>query len=102
MDLGPTNRMTIIVKMSVTRTKPSREGKKWSVTEEREMIRMSRHHQMFESEIARTLNRSVEGVRFRLLKVFADHLTGFDDREQGISEVSDWLVPIDSYPRNDS
>lgn len=79
--------------------KPSREGKKWSVTEEREMIRLSRHYQMPDSEIARTLNRSVEGVRFRLLKVFADHLTGFDDSEQGISEVSDWLVPIDSkYP----
>jgi hypothetical protein len=91
--------MTIIVKMPVTHTKPSREGKKWTVTEEREMIRMSRHYQMFESEIARTLNRSVESVRFRLLKIFAEHLTGFDDREQGISEVSDWLVPIDSkYP----
>lgn len=83
----------------VVTVKPSREGKKWSVTEEREMIRLSRHYQMPESEIARTLNRSVEGVRFRLLKVFADHLTGFDDSERGISEVSDWLVPIDSkYP----
>ena len=90
--------------MSYTRSRsssarPTREGKKWTVTEEREMIRMSRHYQMSESEIARTLNRSVEGVRFRLLKVFADHLTGFDDSEQGISEISDWLVPIDSkYP----
>ena len=78
----------------------AREGKKWTVTEEREMICMSRHYQMSESEIARTLNRSVEGVRFRLLKVFAEHLTGFNDSEQGISEVSDWLVPIDSkFPR---
>lgn len=90
--------------MSYTRSRsssarPTREGKKWTVTEEREMIRMSRHYQMPETEIARTLNRSVESVRFRLLKIFAEHLTGFDDSEQGISEVSDWLVPIDSkYP----
>jgi len=95
MDLGPTSRKHIIVKMPAI-VKPSREGKKWTVTEERDMIRMSRHKQMPESEIARNLNRSVEGVRFRLLKVFSEHLTGFDDNEEGISQVSDWLVPIDS------
>ena len=78
----------------------SREGKKWTITEERDMIRMSRHKQMAESAIARQLDRSVESVRFRLLKVFREHLEGFDDMEQGISEFSDWLVPIDSkYPR---
>ena len=85
---------------STVNAKPAREGLKWTVTEERDMIRMSRHLQLSESKIARVLNRSVEGVRFRLLKVFAEHLTGFDDSERGISEVSDWLVPIDSkYPR---
>ena len=80
--------------------KPSREGKKWTVSEEREMIRLSRHKQMTESVIARKLDRSRESVKFRLLKVFREHLEGFDDYEEGISEVSDWLVPIDSkYPR---
>ena len=80
-------------------TKPAREGQKWTVTEERDLIRMSRHLQLSENNIATVLNRSVESVRFRLLKIFAEHLTGFDDAERGISEVSDWLVPIDSkYP----
>jgi len=90
--------------MSYTRSRsssarPTREGKKWTVTEERDLIRMSRHLQLSENKIATVLNRSVESVRFRLLKIFAEHLTGFDDAERGISEVSDWLVPIDSkYP----
>jgi len=82
-----------------TNAKPAREGLKWTVTEERDLIHMSRHLQMSENKIAVVLNRSVEGVRFRLLKVFREHLEGFDDYDQGISEVSDWLVPIDSkYP----
>jgi hypothetical protein len=82
--------------------KPSREGKKWTVSEEREMIRLSRHKQMTESVIARKLDRSRESVKFRLLKVFREHLEGFDDYEEGISEVSDWLVPIDSKHQLDS
>ena len=84
---------------STVNVKPAREGLKWTVGEERDLIRMSRHLQLSENKIAVVLNRSVEGVRFRLLKIFAEHLTGFDDAERGISEVSDWLVPIDSkYP----
>jgi hypothetical protein len=82
--------------------KPSREGKKWTVSEEREMIRLSRHKQMTESVIARKLDRSRESVKFRLLKVFREHLEGFDDYEEGINEVSDWLVPIDSKHQLDS
>ena len=86
--------------MPSTISKPTREGKKWTISEEREMVRLSRHKNMTETAIADRLDRSRESVKFRLLKVFREHLEGFDDYDQGISEVSDWLVPIDSkYPR---
>lgn len=100
MELGLSIHSTVYKMSYSTRsrssTRPAREGQKWTVTEERDLIRMSRHLQMSENKIAVVLNRSVEGVRFRLLKIFAEHLTGFDDAERGIGEVSDWLVPIDS------
>lgn len=67
-------------------------GRRWTVTEERELIRLCRHTDMKPDEIAERLNRSEEAVRYRLAKIFLEHLDGRTD-DEAVQEVSDWLLP---------
>lgn len=71
---------------------PSRNNKKWTVTEERELIRMCRHENNNVSDMADRLNRTPESIRYRLLKIFAAHMEGRESTDENIQDVSDWLV----------
>jgi len=71
---------------------PARNNKKWTVTEERELIRMCRHERNSVSDMADRLNRSPESIRYRLLKIFAEHMEGREPTDENIQDVSDWLV----------
>jgi len=71
---------------------PARNNKKWTVTEERELIRMCRHEDNSVSEMADRLNRTPEAIRYRLLKIFAAHMEGREPTDENIQDVSDWLV----------
>lgn len=71
---------------------PSRNNKKWTVTEERELIRMCRHEDNNVSDMAERLDRTPESIRYRLVKIFAEHMEGREPTEENIQDVSDWLV----------
>lgn len=71
---------------------PSRNNTKWTVTEERELIRMCRLENNSVNDMADRLNRTPESVRYRLLKIFAAHMEGREPTDENIQDVSDWLV----------
>jgi len=71
---------------------PARNNKKWTVTEERDLIRMCRHENNTVNEMADRLNRTPESIRYRLLKIFAAHMEGREPTDENIQDVSDWLV----------
>lgn len=71
---------------------PARNNKKWTVTEDRQLIRMCRHENNNVSEMADRLNRTPEAIRYRLLKIFAAHMEGREPTDENIQDVSDWLV----------
>ena len=83
---------SINTKRAVKQTRPE----KWTQLEERVLIKMTRHLGLSEDEIARSLCRSVPAVRYRLAKIFHEHLDGRTDAES-IQEVSDWLLPEHHY-----
>jgi len=71
---------------------PARNNKKWTVTEERALIRMCRHENNNVSDMAERLNRTPDSIRYRLVKIFAEHMEGREPSEENIQDVSDWLV----------
>jgi hypothetical protein len=71
---------------------PARNNKKWTVTEERNLIRMCRHENNTVNEMADRLNRTPESIRYRLLTIFAAHMEGREPTDENIQDVSDWLV----------
>ena len=83
---------SINTKRAVKQTCPE----KWTQLEERVLIKMTRHLGLSEDEIARSLCRSVPAVRYRLAKIFHEHLDGRTDAES-IQEVSDWILPEHHY-----
>jgi len=73
---------------------PSRNNKKWTVTEERDLIRMCRLENNSVSDMADRLNRTPQSVRYRLLKIFVAHMEGREATNENIQDVSDWLVSV--------
>lgn len=71
---------------------PVNNNKKWTVTDQRTLIRMCRHTEMTPAIMAATLGRSEESIRYRLARLIHEHLDGRTD-EASIREVSDWLLP---------
>jgi hypothetical protein len=71
---------------------PSRNNAKWTKTEERDLIRMCRHTDLRPDQMADTLNRTEEAVRWRLAKIYHEHLDGRTDKD-AIADVSNWLLP---------
>jgi len=71
---------------------PVNNNKKWTVTDQRTLIRMCRHTEMTPAIMAATLGRSEESIRYRLAKIIHEHLDGRTD-DASIREVSDWLLP---------
>ncbi len=71
---------------------PARNNQKWTVTEDRQLIRMCRHEDNSVSDMADRLNRTPEAIRYRLLKIFAAHMEGREPTDENIQDVSDWLV----------
>jgi DNA-binding NarL/FixJ family response regulator len=88
----PSSTRSINVKRTVKQTRPE----KWTQLEERVLIKMTRHLGLSEEEIARSLCRSVPAVRYRLAKIFHEHLDGRTDADS-IQEVSDWILPEHHY-----
>lgn len=72
------------------------ENIKWTKLEERALLKMTRQQGLSEDEIARNLHRSVPAVRYRLAKIFHEHLDGRTDAAS-IREVSDWILPEHHY-----
>jgi len=71
---------------------PARNNLKWTKTEERDLIRMCRQTEMAPNEMAFVLRRTEVAVRYRLAKIFHEHLDGRTD-EASVAEVSNWLLP---------
>ena len=71
---------------------PARNNQKWTVTEDRQLIRMCRHEDNSVGDMADRLNRTPEAIRYRLLKIFAAHMEGREPTDENIQDVSDWLV----------
>ena len=71
---------------------PVRTNMKWTKAEERDLIRMCRQTEMTPDQMAVVLHRSEEAIRYRLAKIFHEHLDGRTD-EAAVLEVSNWLLP---------
>lgn len=88
----PATPRSINTKRAVKQTRPE----KWTQLEERVLLKMTRQFGMTEEEIAASLCRSVPAVRYRLAKIFHEHLDGRTDPES-IWEVSNWILPEHHY-----
>jgi len=71
---------------------PVNNNKKWTVADQRTLIRMCRQTDMTPDIMAATLGRTEEAIRYRLAKIIHEHLDGRTDNAS-IREVSDWLLP---------
>uniref|UniRef100_A0A6C0AJB9 Myb-like domain-containing protein n=1 Tax=viral metagenome TaxID=1070528 RepID=A0A6C0AJB9_9ZZZZ len=63
-----------------------RDNHRWTVAEEREMIRLRRHENMPYANIAWSLRRSPEAIKFRFDKLVNEHMEGASR-----SEVLRWF-----------
>ena len=72
----------------------ARNNMKWTKTEERNLIRMCRLTDMTPDQMAHELGRTDEAIRYRLLKIFVEHMDGRDPSEENIQDVSKWLVAV--------
>jgi hypothetical protein len=65
---------------SVKRAAPSvvysKDNHRWTVSEEREMIRLRRYENKTYAEIAAELHRAPEAINFRFQKLVAEHVEG--------------------------
>jgi hypothetical protein len=70
------------------RTMPSKiANKRWTQTEERQMVRLRRHGGLTFEEIANELHRAPDAVKLRFEKMLLEHATG-DVQER---EVLRWF-----------
>jgi hypothetical protein len=44
--------------------------------------------------MARRLDRTPDAVRYRLAKLFVEHMDGREATDENIRDVSDWLVNV--------
>jgi hypothetical protein len=65
----------------------SRDNKRWTVKEEREMIRLRRHENLPFANIAHELHRSPEAIKFRFEKLLMEHSEGLTD----VTDVLRWF-----------
>jgi hypothetical protein len=49
---------------------------------------------MTPDQMAHELGRTDEAIRYRLLKIFVEHMDGRDPSEENIQDVSKWLVAV--------
>lgn len=71
-----------------------RDHERWTMTETRNLIRMCRLEECTTEEMARRLDRTPTAVRYRLVKIFAEHMDGREPTDENIKDVSDWLVNV--------
>lgn len=60
----------------------SKDNHRWTVSEEREMIRLRRYENKTYAEIAAELHRAPEAINFRFIKLVADHIEGGHDEKE--------------------
>jgi hypothetical protein len=60
----------------------SKDNHRWTVSEEREMIRLRRYENKSFAEIGAELHRAPEAINFRFLKLVADHIEGGHDEKE--------------------
>jgi len=65
-----------------------RDNHRWTVSEEREMIRLRRHENLTFANIAHGLRRSPEAIKFRFAKLVDEHVGDDDVAEK---EVLRWF-----------
>jgi predicted ArsR family transcriptional regulator len=66
---------------------PSKNNKRWTVMEERNMIRLRRQKDMTFDQIATEMKRTPESIKFRFEKLLMEHSDGLSD----VSEVLRWF-----------
>jgi hypothetical protein len=66
---------------------PSRHNQRWTVMEEREMVRLRRLENKTFEEIALSLNRDTEAIKLRFEKLLMEHTDG----ESDVSEALRWF-----------
>ena len=70
-----------------TRSIFSKNNKRWTVKEEREMVRLRRYENLPFANIAHELHRSPEAIKLRFEKLMMEHSEGLTD----VSEVLRWF-----------
>ena len=70
------------------RTVYARDNHRWTVAEEREMIRLRRHENLPFANIAHALRRSPEAINLRFRKLVEEHM---GENEVAESEVLRWF-----------
>jgi|LauGreDrversion4_2_1035121.scaffolds.fasta_scaffold248907_2 hypothetical protein len=71
-----------------------RNNQRWTMTETRSLIRMCRLEDCTTEEMAQRLERTPDAVRYRLAKLFVEHMDGREATDENIKDVSDWLVNV--------
>jgi DNA-directed RNA polymerase specialized sigma24 family protein len=64
------------------------------MTETRNLIRMCRLEDYTTEEMARRLDRTPNAIRYRLAKLFVEHMDGRETTDENIRDVSNWLVNV--------
>jgi hypothetical protein len=71
-----------------------RDHERWTMTETRNLIRMCRLEDCTTEEMARRLDRTPTAIRYRLAKLFVEHMDGRETTDENIKDVTDWLVNV--------
>ena len=71
-----------------------RDHERWTTTDTRSLIRMCRLEDCTTEEMARRLDRTPTAIRYRLVKLFAEHMDGREATDENIKDVSDWFVKV--------
>jgi hypothetical protein len=71
-----------------------RDHQRWTMTETRNLIRMCRLEDFTTEEMARRLDRTPTAIRYRLAKLFVEHMDGRETTDENIKDVSNWLVNV--------
>ena len=62
----------------------SKDQRRWTVSEEREMIRLRRHENMTFHEIATELHRSTDAIKYRFEKLLMEHTDGCSNTAEAL------------------
>ena len=71
-----------------------RDHERWTTTDTRNLIRMCRLEDFTTEEMARRLDRTPTAIRYRLAKLFVEHMDGRETTDENIKDVSNWLVNV--------